>query len=90
MFAFECGVLSRRAVLSSPKAGQPGVASQDKWAAGALADGCLAQLEFAITRDSGVSAEMALPFFSTVYKFKIRKRGHSELPCTVREQTVAN
>lgn len=31
MFAFECGVPSRKAKLSSPKAGQPRVASQDKW-----------------------------------------------------------
>lgn len=33
MFAFECGVPSRKAKLSSPKAGQPRVASQYKWAA---------------------------------------------------------
>lgn len=69
MFAFECAGPSRRAMLSSPKAGQPGVASQYKWAAGALENGCLAPPKFAVALDSDVYAEMALSFFSAVYKF---------------------
>lgn len=80
MFAFECGAPSREAKLSSPKAGQPRVASRYKGAArsscsripGSTAVCCHSEL-WCLSRDGLVAV-------STAHRFQIRALGLGKLP----------